>query len=57
MKGFLASFNWILPSLRQYERPGLFAGVFVETFGLPIPGETMIIFFSRRWRELEKSVS
>lgn len=46
MKGLLAWFRWILPSLQQYGLPGLFAGVFVESFGLPVPGETMIIFFS-----------
>lgn len=46
MKGLLAWFDWILPSLQQYGLPGLFAGVFVESFGLPVPGETMIIFFS-----------
>lgn len=46
MKGLLAWFNWILPWLQQYGLPGLFAGVFIESFGLPVPGETMIIFFA-----------
>lgn len=36
----------ILPALQQYGLPGLFVGVFVESFGLPVPGETMIIFFA-----------
>lgn len=36
----------VMPALQQYGLPGLFAGVFVESFGLPVPGETMIIFFA-----------
>lgn len=35
-----------MPALQQYGLPGLFTGVFVESFGLPVPGETMIIFFA-----------
>lgn len=36
----------VMPALQQYGLPGLFTGVFVESFGLPVPGETMIIFFA-----------
>lgn len=36
----------IMPALQQYGLPGLFVGVFVESFGLPVPGETMIIVFA-----------
>ncbi|MEZ5668863.1 MAG: DedA family protein [Alphaproteobacteria bacterium] len=32
--------------LRGLGLPGLFAGVFIESFGMPVPGETMIILFS-----------
>ena len=38
--------NWltsILPAFQQYGLPGLFVGVFLESFGLPVPGETMIL--------------
>lgn len=36
----------VMPALQQYGLPGLFTGVFLESFGLPVPGETMIIFFA-----------
>lgn len=36
----------VMPALQHYGLPGLFTGVFVESFGLPVPGETMIIFFA-----------
>lgn len=36
----------VMPALQQYGLAGLFAGVFVESFGLPVPGETMIIVFA-----------
>lgn len=36
----------VMPALQQYGLPCLFTGVFVESFGLPVPGETMIIFFA-----------
>lgn len=38
--------NWLaglIPALQQYGLSGLFVGVFLESFGLPVPGETMIL--------------
>lgn len=46
MNSLLTWFDWILPLLQHYGLPGLFTGVFVESFGLPVPGETMIIVFA-----------
>ncbi|MEX3011145.1 DedA family protein [Hoeflea sp. TYP-13] len=34
------------PLVRQFGLPGLFADVFLEALGLPLPGETLIIFAS-----------
>lgn len=43
MEAWLADLEAIL---REFGLGGLFLGVFAESFGLPVPGETMIILFS-----------
>lgn len=35
-----------IPALQHYGLPGLFVAVFLESLGLPMPGETMIIVFA-----------
>lgn len=41
--------DWLIhfePFIRQFGLPGLFVDVFLEALGLPLPGETLIIFAS-----------
>ncbi|MEM6463565.1 MAG: DedA family protein [Pseudomonadota bacterium] len=38
--------NNIEPFIRQYGLPGLFLDVFLEALGMPLPGETLLIFAS-----------
>ncbi len=42
MKWLASWFAGILPALQHHGLWGLFVGVFLESFGLPVPGETMI---------------